>query len=204
MTAKASPAPQRDPGDLAGDTDLGLDQIFEMLKNQRRRYVLQYLRKVDQQVTLGTLSEQIAAWENDKAVEQITSDERKRVYVGLYQVHLPKLDDADIVTFDKARDSIEPGSNIGLLYRYLDQPDRKTGRCWATDYVSLAAATGVFLLVAVAVQAIIPVPAVSVVAGVSLIAFATTALVHYRTKRADSPESANADLFGLATDKHKS
>ena len=50
--------------------ELGLDQLFEVLQNQRRRYVLNYLREHEEVTTLSDLSEQIAAWENDKEIRR--------------------------------------------------------------------------------------------------------------------------------------
>lgn len=175
----------REAEDSVVDADLGLDQIFEILKNPRRRYVLRYLREVADEVTLGDLSEQIAAWENEKEIQQVSSSERKRVYVGLYQVHLPKMDGMDIVSFDKSRAIIEPGPTIDLLYGYLNQHSHNKGHDWSKYYVGVTGATVVALLVAMLVEAIAGVPAVSVAAGGALVAFATLALIHYRTKRAD-------------------
>jgi len=96
-----------------------IDQVFEILKNQRRRSVLRYLRTVEDEVTLGTLAEQIAAWECDKDVTQITSSERKRVYVGLYQSHLPKMDDVGAISYNKPRGKIKPGEHRHLFEHYL-------------------------------------------------------------------------------------
>jgi hypothetical protein len=99
---------------------LALDQLFEILKNQRRRRVLHYLQDDDGTATLGTLAEHIAAEENDTTVRQITSSQRKRVYVGLYQCHLPKMDDMDIVDFEKNRGNVTLGPNAELLAPYLE------------------------------------------------------------------------------------
>lgn len=185
-------------------SDLGLDQVFEILKNQRRRYVLQYLRAVDGQVTLSDLSEQIAAWENDKEVRQITSSERKRVYVGLYQCHLPKMDGMDVVSFNKPRAIIEPGENIELLYRYLDRPGAQSNRTWSRWYVSLSVITVAALVAATLVETMATIPATSIVTGASLIAFASVALVHYQTERDEFTGSAGADRLELSADQMQS
>lgn len=95
-----------------------IDQVFTVLKNQRRRAVLRYLQTADE-VELGTLAEQIAASECDKEVSQITSRERKRVYVGLYQSHLPKMEDVGAISYNKPRGIIEPGENRHLFEHYL-------------------------------------------------------------------------------------
>lgn len=101
------------------DPSVEIDQAFEILKNQRRRYVPGYLKTMDDQVRLGELAEQIAAWEHDKDVKAITSKERKRAYVGLYQCHLPKMDDVGAVSYNKPRGKIESGRNIEQFQEYL-------------------------------------------------------------------------------------
>jgi hypothetical protein len=98
---------------------LSLDLVFEILKNCRRRMVLEELDAADGEVSIGELSEVIAARENDKGVDEISSEERKRVYVGLYQCHLPKMHDAGVVEFNKDRGRIAPGEHAGLLDQYL-------------------------------------------------------------------------------------
>lgn len=105
---------------------LPLDQTFEILKNQRRRYVLQYLDSAEGSVTLSDLAEQIAAWENDKEVRTITSSERKRVYVGLYQCHLPKMAGMDVIDFNKPRGIIEPGEHTDTFEQYLQPNESPT------------------------------------------------------------------------------
>lgn len=103
-----------------GDRDqVGMDQIFGILENQRRRYVLTYLSATEGTVTMNDLAEQIAAWECDKEIAQITSQERKRVYVGLYQCHLPKMADISAISYDKQRGTVETGEQFDLFSYYL-------------------------------------------------------------------------------------
>lgn len=106
-------------GERPAERTLPLNQTFEILKNQRRRYVLRYLDAADGPVSLSDLAEQMAAWENEKEIRQITSSERKRVYVGLYQCHLPKMDGMDIVSFNKPRGVIERSANADCFDPYL-------------------------------------------------------------------------------------
>jgi hypothetical protein len=88
-------------------TPLTKDVLFEILKNQRRREALSFLRERDGRTTLSDMAEHIAAKENDTTVAQLTSSQRKRVYIGLYQCHLPKMDSAGIIDFEKNRGTIE-------------------------------------------------------------------------------------------------
>jgi DNA-binding transcriptional ArsR family regulator len=120
-------APGPDSGrspDVDGEAEaLPLDQVFEILKNSRRRQTLHYLEQNGGEASLSDLAEHIAAIENDVAVEAITSSQRKRVYVGLYQCHLPKMDDMDIIDFEKNRGTVELAHNASQLGPYLDRDD---------------------------------------------------------------------------------
>jgi len=154
------------------ERSLPLDQTFEILRNQRRRYVLQYLDATEGQVSLSDLAEQIAAWENDKEVREISSSERKRVYVGLYQCHLPKMDDMGVVAFNKPRGIVEPGENVGAVVEYLRTDDETTTDASRTRYYLGLSLLGVFLLPALALAGagltVSLLAAVAIVLGVAL------------------------------------
>lgn len=100
---------------------LELDEVFGLLKNRRRRDVLRHLAGTEETMRLGELAERIAARECEKDVSQITSKERKRVYVSLYQCHMPKLADAGVVNYDKARGTIERGPTFDQLTHHLPE-----------------------------------------------------------------------------------
>lgn len=86
------------------EEELDVGEIFELLKNERRRRVIRFLQdQEDEQIQLSSLAEHIAALENDIDVVQLSSSQRKRVYIGLYQCHLPKMDDFGVVDFEKNR-----------------------------------------------------------------------------------------------------
>lgn len=96
------------------------DEIFSLLSVERRRQTLEMLRRTDHGTTLSELAEQIAADENDVPVDLVSSDQRKRVYIALYQSHLPKLDDAGVVEFEDNRGTVELAANAVELFPYLD------------------------------------------------------------------------------------
>jgi hypothetical protein len=99
-----------------------LDQIFAILQNHRRRLVLAYLRAHDS-TTQGDLARHVAAVENEIPESAVTSTQRKRVYVSLYQAHLPKLDDFGAISFDRDRGTVERTPRTDELLRYLDRFD---------------------------------------------------------------------------------
>lgn len=103
-----------------GDESLSDDDVFEVLYNRRRRDVLRYMREHDGTATVGELAEYIAAKENDTTVQQLSSYERKRVYVGLYQNHLPMMDDVGVADYDKDRGTVELRESVEQLGPYLD------------------------------------------------------------------------------------
>jgi DNA-binding transcriptional ArsR family regulator len=133
-------------GEESPATELSLDLIFEILKNERRREVIRYLREHEQQVTLSDLAEHIAALENDTDIASITSSQRKRVYVGLYQCHLPKMADMGIVQFNQNRGIVSLGQNASQLYEYLDNQSPKT-RPWHRYYLGLSGGGGALFLI---------------------------------------------------------
>lgn len=102
---------------------LPTNAIFEVLCNRRRRDIIELLVDRDGESTTGELAEQIAAMENDKPVAQINSTERKRVYVGLYQNHLPKMHDIGVIDYDKNRGTVRLTDAAGQLHPYLQDPD---------------------------------------------------------------------------------
>jgi predicted transcriptional regulator len=96
------------------------DEIFTMLSNRRRRYVVHALSRDDADHDLGSLAEQIAAWEHDVDVGELSYNERKRTYTSLQQTHLPKMDDVGLVEFDKNRGEVRPTESLTEVDLYLE------------------------------------------------------------------------------------
>lgn len=123
MPSTSDKAPVSTPGPPAESTEsplLSIDKTYELLKNRRRRDVLEYLRAHDGEVTLSDLAEHIAAWENSIEVSQLSSAQRKRVYIGLYQAHLPKMDSTGVIDFDKSRGTVVLREEAKQLFPYCD------------------------------------------------------------------------------------
>lgn len=113
-------------------------EIFDVLRNQRRRFVLQYLKQVEDPVELGDLATQVAAWEYDTTVDEVSSEQRKRVYTTLQQTHLDKMAEAGIVEYDSDRGVIRSTDQTADLAIYLEiVPGREFP--WQEYYLSLGA-----------------------------------------------------------------
>ncbi|MFC4447718.1 DUF7344 domain-containing protein [Halorussus aquaticus] len=116
---------------------LSEEEVFEVLSHRRRRYALHYLVESGE-TELGDLAEHVAAWENDKRIEDLSTGERKRVYCALQQSHLPKMDTAGVVEFDKRRGTIDPSDAVEDLDIYMDVV-RGDEIPWSKYYVGLSA-----------------------------------------------------------------
>lgn len=193
---------QSDGDDKQADEipDLPLDQVFEILKNQRRRRVLKYLDEADEPVTISDLSEQIAAWENDKEIHHLSSSERKRVYVGLYQCHLPKMDGMGIIEFNKPRGIIESGPNVDVFDEYLDMNDEGEGRPWPRYYLGLSVASVAMLPVAMVVTSMTAFPVVTAMLAAVVGSFLVTSIAHARPGTVETATSTGLEYQPPATE----
>ncbi len=98
------------------------DTAFHLLQNGRRRAVLRMLIACGgDDVSMREVAEHVAAWENDTTVPRLTSMERQRVYIALYQSHLPKLDDHGVIEYDRDRGTLRPTPLITVFEPYLDR-----------------------------------------------------------------------------------
>lgn len=125
------PAPPRapGPGEKGGEPGVAVEgdepgsipvgDRFAILKNWRRRAVLTYLDGHGGHATLGELAEVLGARENDVSRRELSSSERKRVYVGLYQCHLPRLNDVGVVDFDKRSGEVRLRPEADQLLPYV-------------------------------------------------------------------------------------
>ncbi len=115
------------------ETDLSSDEIFSLLSNKRRRFILRHLKKEKQPVDLSQVVEEVAAWESDKPVEELTEDERKRVYVSLYQTHIPKLAAAGLINYEDVERTVELTDSANQIKPYID--DESTRPDWYLYYL---------------------------------------------------------------------
>jgi len=107
-------------GRLNIDSPEELDSVFYAIRNIRRRYVLHHLAEAEEGTAdLRGLSEQIAAWENDTDSDNLSSSQRKRVYVGLYQTHLDVLANEGFVNWDQDQGMVVLTDQGSIVAEYL-------------------------------------------------------------------------------------
>ncbi|WP_436907202.1 DUF7344 domain-containing protein [Halosimplex marinum] len=111
---------RRFPAGTDGDEELSKGEIFDVLQNQRRRYVLEYLKRFEEPVELSDLARQVAAWEYQTPVEEVTNDQKKRVYTTLQQTHLCRMEEAGIVEYDTDDNTVARTPHTEELTVYLE------------------------------------------------------------------------------------
>lgn len=168
---------------MGSSEELSKDLIFDILRNPRRRYVLYYLKQESEPIELTALAEHVAAWENQTDTESLGNQERKRVYVSLYQTHVPKLADAGLVDYDEDAGTVALTSEASVMNEYLSEPEN--GPRWHLVYLAEVGVGTLLLLVTVFDPGpFAPLPD-ALVSAVVLVLFAGTALAHviYRYRR---------------------
>lgn len=122
-------------------TEFTRDDIYEVLANKRRRFVIHYLQHCKSNAPLGEIAEHVAAWENEITVSEVGSDERKNVYTSLQQFHLPKMEDIGIVTLDERQGAVElsePAAEIDVYTEVVGENELP----WSMYYLSLGGLGG--------------------------------------------------------------
>lgn len=102
-----------------GDTgELSPGQIHDVLRNDRRRLVLERLRTGESVETVSELAEHVGSVETGESPPP--RNVRQSAYVSLHQTHLPKLDDLGIVAYDADRKTVELDARASDLDAYLN------------------------------------------------------------------------------------
>lgn len=130
----------------SADTDSAptRESLYSVLSDKRRRYTLHYLKQRGDQVGVRDLAEQVAAWENDKPIEELTSQERKRVYIALYQSHLSTLDEKGLVEYNEDEGTVSVSDSMRSMDLYLEVVPSESIP-WSLFYVGLAVANAIIL-----------------------------------------------------------
>lgn len=128
---------------------LSHDTAFDLLSNARRRFVLRRLQEAGEGVELGDLATELSAVENDVPRDDLSSKQRKRTYVSLYQTHIPKLEEAGVVSYNSDSGVVRPTERLDELALYFDGP-RETN--WRMVYLSVCGVGLLLYAVAYAIE----------------------------------------------------
>lgn len=171
----------------SGSDELTQDTVFDLLSNARRRLILSYLQQADEPVDIFELARKISAVENDIDVEDVSDKQEKRVYVSIYQTHIPKLESAGLIEYDSDSGELTLTNRTTAFEEFL--PSEEPSRPWHLYYLGLAIAS---LLVLAIVQFAVAVSSTTelLVQSAVVLAFAGLAIVHvYWTRMEESEQS---------------
>lgn len=89
-------------------TPIDHSDAIDILSCTRRRWAIEYLadQPANSTITISDLSEHVAARENNCTVGELSSKQRERVYVSLYQTHLISMD--SVIDYDRDKGIITP------------------------------------------------------------------------------------------------
>ena len=171
------------------------DDLFQILSNSRRRYIIYYLAEAGGEMSLKRLATKIAAAESDTAESEVAPEERQRVYISLYQTHLPKLEETGVAVYDEDERTVTlTPETLEEGFFWMDTgEDESAGR--ARYSVALAAVSWALV---VGVWLSLPVVALLGWAGVALVAavaLSVVAALQYRAERADRADEPGYEIL---------
>jgi len=166
----------------SGEAEPSRDEIFTALSNARRRRVIKYLKQNEPEARVRDIAEQLAAWENDLEVSEVSYKQRKRVYTALHQSHLPKLAASGFIEYESDRGLVSLTDESRQLEVYLEIVSENE-ILWSEFYFGLAVVGA--LAGAAAAVGTVPFASVSgyTYAILTSVAFGVSSLVHRRMTR---------------------
>lgn len=125
------------------DTDLEPIEIHEVLSNERRQLVLEFLREAGGSLEARELANKIAEVESGQSPPP--ENVRQSAYVALHQTHLPKLDELGIVTYDQGEHVVDLQERANEVSIYMETVP-KYGLSWSEVYIGISALGLLFII----------------------------------------------------------
>lgn len=97
---------------------LSPDRTYELLAHRLRRSILACL-STHGPLALADLATEVARRERDTPLSELPTDESQRIHVLLWHIHVPKLDNADVVEHDHDTNVVALAANADQLERVL-------------------------------------------------------------------------------------
>lgn len=89
------------------DDGVSKDAIFQALANRQRRLALETLQQAERPVGIRELARNVAALESGKPLADVSPERVHEVEVALYHIHVPKLEDAGLISHDQQAGTVE-------------------------------------------------------------------------------------------------
>lgn len=107
-----------------------LDEVFQLLSKERRRFVLYYLDEQCGPVPVSELAEKIQEWETDSTPEKFPDENYQNITLTLKHQHLPRAAKMEYVEYDADKSTIQltgtPASVSVILSvaEFIEQPGK--------------------------------------------------------------------------------
>jgi hypothetical protein len=88
---------------LGNETLEDVNEAFDLLRNARRRGVL-YVLKRNGRMSVHTIARRIAEWQSEG---NSSAPDTESIETSLVHAHLPKLDDAGVIEYDRDEEAVE-------------------------------------------------------------------------------------------------
>jgi hypothetical protein len=85
---------------LGRDESASVSRLFDVLADERRRTVVAVLLEQTAPITVETLARRVAARDADASPANVPTADVDEVHVSLHHVHLPKMAQAGLLTYD--------------------------------------------------------------------------------------------------------
>lgn len=124
------------------------DPMYDALGNKRRQLTLCYLIENDGEADFTELVTYVASQENSVPPPQITPAQKNRVRTSLYQHHLEKMEDCELISYRKRDGTIELEGDEAEIRQHLgyDRVSRQTKVGYGIGLINLGLAAGIYLL----------------------------------------------------------
>jgi len=94
--------------------------VHQALSDQRRRLALNYVREY-RTISLADLADLIAEAEADENIRHIPGDVIKETYISLYHIHVPLLEDANLVQYDQEDDLVTTADELDSILEHAGE-----------------------------------------------------------------------------------
>ncbi|AHG04325.1 hypothetical protein HALDL1_12505 [Halobacterium sp. DL1] len=102
--------------------DVDTDDLMDVLSNPRRRFVVACLAEYDTPLTLPDVADELAVWEHDARITEISAEDVAAIHTDLYHVHVPKMADAGVVEYSQERELVALAEPSRELATRLELP----------------------------------------------------------------------------------
>lgn len=103
---------------------------YKLMADAKRRAVVTALDSGGPPIALADLARQVSVYETEPTIDREREPSpHQRTYASLYHVHVPKLADAGVVSFDTDRRTVTTGPHFETVRSLVDDHREVEGVC---------------------------------------------------------------------------